>query len=60
MNYRLVLTYEEPERTLYLAVTDYIYSTFFQTTFGTLAQQQHQLNLIVFNEILEVIQEWIE
>lgn len=60
MNYRLVLVHADPERTLYLAVTDYIYSTFFQTTFGALAQEQYQLRLVVFDETMEVIQQWIE
>jgi hypothetical protein len=58
-NYRLVLAQVEPERTLYLAVTEYIYDSFFATMFGQLAIEAHQLKLIVFDEEQEVIQQWL-
>jgi hypothetical protein len=60
VNYRLVLKQAEPNRTLYLAVSEYIYSSFFNTEFGRLAAKEHQLRLIVFDEEQEVINLWLE
>lgn len=60
LNYRLVLTEEDSERTLYLAVSEYIYESFFLTMFGQAAIQTHQLKLIVFDEEEEVILQWRE
>ena len=60
VNYRLVLAQGEPERTLYLAVSEYIYESFFTTAFGQLAIKAHQLKLIVFDEEQEVIKQWLE
>jgi hypothetical protein len=60
VNYRLVLKQAEPDRTLYLAVSEYIYSSFFNTEFGRLATKEHQLRLIVFDEEQEVINLWLE
>lgn len=60
LNYRLVLKQEEPERILYLAVSEYIHNTFFTTIFGQLATESHKLKLIVFDESQEVITRWTE
>jgi hypothetical protein len=60
VNYRLVLTETEPERTLYLAVPEVIYASLLDTTFGRLAMQAHQLKIVVFDEQQEVIVQWIE
>jgi hypothetical protein len=59
-NYRLVLAQGEPERVLYLAVSEYIYESFFTTAFGQLAVKAHRLKLIVFDEEQEVIKQWLE
>ena len=59
LNYRLVLAEEEPERLLYLAVSEYIYQSFFTTVFGQAACKAHQLRLLVFDEEQEVITQWL-
>lgn len=60
VNYRLVLKQAEPERKLYLAVNEYVFSSFFSTEFGQLAVEEHQLKLLVFDEEQEVITTWLE
>lgn len=60
VNYRLVLAQAEPERILYLAVSEYIFTNFFATPFGKLAQNTHELKLLVFDEEQEVITQWVE
>ncbi len=60
VNYRLVLSQVEPDRMLYLAVSDYVFANLFSTEFGVLAIKAHQLKLIVFDEILEVVKQWID
>jgi hypothetical protein len=60
VNYRLVLSQAEPDRVLYLAVSEYVYTSFFGTEFGALATESHRLRLTVFDEELEVITRWVE
>lgn len=60
VNYRLVLSKTEPERTLYLAVAEYVYKSLFGTGFGQIAIEAHRLKLIVFDEEQESITQWIE
>jgi hypothetical protein len=60
INYRLVLKQSEPERTLYLAVPDYIYKNFFTTEFGKLSIQENHLKLFTFDPQQEVIKLWLE
>ena len=60
LNYRLILEEKDPERVIYLAITEYLYIGFFETPFGQLAIKGHELKLIVFDEQEEVIIRWIE
>ncbi len=60
VNYRLVLMKAEPDRILYLAIPEHIYNSFFTTAFGQLAIEEHNLNLVVFDEEQEVIKAWLE
>ncbi len=60
VNYRLVLNQVEPDRMLFLAVSEFAWTNFFATSFGELAVKVHQLRLIVFDEELEVITQWLE
>lgn len=60
VNYCLALSQTDPKRIFYLAIEGYIYSTFFQTPFGQVAQEQHRLKMLIFDEATEVIQQWIE
>lgn len=55
LNYRLVLAESEPERRLYLAISEYVYNTLFETQFGQLVLEKHQISVIVFDEQQEVI-----
>lgn len=59
LNYQIVLKEKEPNRKLYIGINEYIYETFFETTFGKLAIESHKLKLIVFDETEEVIKKWI-
>lgn len=60
VNYRLILKATHPEHVLYLALPEDIYVTLLSTLFGRLAQEEHRLKLIVFDEIKEVITRWTE
>jgi glucose-6-phosphate 1-dehydrogenase len=58
LNYQIVLEENEPERILYLAVPVDTYQTFFQTRLAKIAVQRHQINVIVYDPIMEVIVQW--
>lgn len=60
VNYRLVLGKSDPDRTLYLAVADFVWDNLFGSEFGQLAIEAHRLKLVVFDESREVITQWIE
>jgi XisH protein len=59
LNYRVVLQVQQPERTLYLAVTEEIYRSFFRRDLAQLSMQTYQIKLIVFKPVTEVILQWI-
>jgi XisH protein len=58
LNYQIALEENEPEYSLYLAVPVDIYETFFQTRLARIAVQRHQLKIIVYDPIVEVIVQW--
>jgi CRISPR/Cas system-associated exonuclease Cas4 (RecB family) len=58
LNYQIALEETESERKLYLAVPVDAYRTFFQTRLAQIAVQRHQLKLIVYDPIMEVIVQW--
>jgi XisH protein len=58
--YRLALEREDPERTLYLAVPEDAYETFFQSPFMQVAIAEFKLLLIVYEPKREVIVQWIK
>ena len=60
LNYRIVLAEAEPDRILYLAISDYVYTNLLLTPFGQLAKNKHQLKIIVFDDEQEVINQWLE
>ena len=60
VNYRLVLKRKEPERMLYIAISQEIYESFFMTVFGQIAREEHQLKLLIFDTEGEVIRQWLE
>ncbi len=59
LNYQIALEENEPERQLYLAVPVDAYEKFFQTRLAQIAVRRHQLKLIIYNPIMEVIVRWI-
>jgi XisH protein len=58
--YRAILTSEEPNRRLYLAVRREVYDGLFAERFGQLIVADLQLRLLVFDEEQERIVQWIE
>jgi len=60
MIYADVLEHTEPERMLYLAVPDEIFSDLFEEPIGRLIIEKHTIRLIVFDPVAEVIVQWIQ
>jgi len=58
-NYRLTLEEKEPDRTLYLAVPLNTYDEFFSLQFIQKAVQRAVLKLLIYDELEEVISQWI-
>lgn len=59
MNYKRALLQNDPERLLYLAVTNSVYEIFFLKPDVMDAVQTFQLNLIVFDDATEKIVHWL-
>ena len=59
INYRYALEDQEPDRTLYLAISTQIYDTFFQRPFIQSVIQRSQVKLIVYHISKEVITQWL-
>jgi hypothetical protein len=57
--YRAVIGRIEPERTLYLAVRDNVFTALFDEPIGKLLIESENLYLIVFNPDSETIVQWI-
>jgi hypothetical protein len=57
--YRDVLFEVEPERVLYLAIPVRVYAGIFSDPLGQLVIRRQKLNLIVFDELEEAIEQWI-
>ena len=57
--YRNIIEELEPDRMLYLAVHDEIFSTVFEESLGQLLIHKNRLKLIVFSRTEEVILKWI-
>ncbi|MCT7953503.1 XisH family protein [Ancylothrix sp. C2] len=58
INYRAALRREEPERTLYLAIPELIYNSFFQLDFPASMLQENSVRLIIYDIELEQISQW--
>lgn len=58
-NYRYALEDQDPDRTLYLAISAQIYDTFFQRPFIQSVIQRSQVKLIVYDIDQEVITQWL-
>ncbi len=60
LNYRLALAANEPDRILYLAVPFTAYESFFRRPLPKASIRQHQIKLILYNQVDEVIVKWID
>jgi hypothetical protein len=58
--YQWALEEQEPERQLFLAVSQEIYLKHFQKPIFQLAVQRNKINLLVYEPSQEVISQWIE
>ncbi|NES40722.1 MULTISPECIES: XisH family protein [unclassified Moorena] len=58
LNYRLVLETIEPERKIYLAISEDVYEAFFTLVFTQKAVNNYQLKLLVYDIKNEVIKQW--
>ena len=58
--YRIVLQESEPERHLYMAVTDLVHDTVLSDRFGRFIVSRSGLRILVFDEKRERISQWIE
>lgn len=56
--YQNIIEELEPDRMLYLAVHDEIFSTVFEEALGQLLIRKNHLKLVVFSRIEEVIVKW--
>jgi hypothetical protein len=56
--YHDILAHVEPDRELYLALTDTAYGDVFEDALGELLLENGRLKLLVFNAETEVIQRW--
>jgi hypothetical protein len=59
-NYELALQIEDPDRVLFLAVPVETYDTFFQHNLIAKSVEKHNLKIIVYNPLSEVIIKWIK
>jgi hypothetical protein len=60
LNYRLALKMIEPDRTLFLAVPNDIWDSFFQESFIQEAVKEYKIKLVVYNPVEETIVIWTE
>jgi hypothetical protein len=59
INYRTVLKLKDCDRTLFLAIPDNAYDTFFQKEFPQIIIQEYQIDLLVYDIENEVIRQWL-
>ncbi len=58
--YRDILSEAEPERSLFLAVSEKIYDQLFAEKYGQFVIKKQRLNLVVFDAAQERITEWLQ
>ena len=58
LNYKVVLTQKDPQRKLYLAISEDIYSGFFLDSFIQTVLQTYEIKLLVFDVKKEEILLW--
>ena len=57
--YLKILSKKEPDRTLYLAITEEIYTSFFQEDIVQVVLEDRAIKIIVIDPIQEVVTRWI-
>ncbi len=57
--YRNVLAMREPDRTLYLAVPETIYTRFFEEHVIQKTMREEKFNLVIYNQTNQIITEWV-
>ncbi len=58
--YRLAMTDAEPDRELFLGVSDRVYEQLFADRFGQLIIEKMQVKVLVFDETAQRVVEWIK
>ncbi|KKI99567.1 element excision factor XisH family protein [Prochlorothrix hollandica] len=58
LNYRLALEMTDRDRTLYLAIPEDVFNSFFQERFVQSAVKSYALKLLIYNPTQEEIVEW--
>lgn len=58
--YRILLAQDEPQRRLYLAITERTYEGIFSEPLGQTVLAEGQMHVMVFNPSQEVVVTWIE
>ena len=59
LNYRSILRRQQPTRTLYLAISIEVYSSFFKEDLPQISIEDYQIKLLVFNPETSEILQWI-
>ncbi|MCC3514944.1 XisH family protein [Microcoleus sp. PH2017_18_LLB_O_A] len=60
INYRIALEFDDPERTLYLAIPLGIHRKFFKYSFIQTVIERNQIPLLVYDTEKQEISEWIK
>ncbi|MEG4573584.1 XisH family protein [Microcoleus sp. N3A4] len=60
INYRIALEFDDPERTLYLAIPLDIHKKFFKYSFIQTVIERNQIPLLVYDTEKEEISQWIK
>lgn len=59
-SYLLALEEQEPDRTLYVAVPNFVYDSFFQKALIKRTIQRYQMKILVFDPVQQSIVQWIK
>jgi hypothetical protein len=59
LNYQMALEIADPERLLFLAVSSNVYQRLYERAVPPAALKRHKVRVLVYNELEEVIVQWI-
>jgi hypothetical protein len=60
LNYRIVLDETDPDRVLFLAVSEPTYTAFFENLLAKIAVRRHGVNLIIYDPDSGALVQWIK